>query len=189
LLDEETLVALVERAQRGDAAAFSALVRAFLRAAYAVSLSIVSRPSDAEDVAQDAFVQALEHIQSCREPRRFAGWLMQIVRNQSKNWLEKRRLRDVPAQDDSAQPVQVADVQWGDAGLRERLGMAMSHLSQTQREVVMLHDIEEWTHAEIAASLEMSEVMSRQHLFNARRILRKALADAHTKENPEQGHG
>jgi RNA polymerase sigma-70 factor (ECF subfamily) len=186
LLDEETLVALVGRAQRGDAAAFSALARAFMRAAYAVSLSIVGRPSDAEDVAQDAFVQALEHIESCREPRRFAGWLLQIVRNQSKNWLERRRLRDVPATADTPnERMQTAEVTWGDVGLRGRLGIALDVLTTTQRQVVMLHDVEEWTHAEIADSLSMSEVMSRQHLFNARRALRKALADTQDAATPQ----
>jgi len=151
-----------------------------MRAAYAVSLSIVGRPADAEDVAQDAFVQALEHIESCREPQRFAGWLLQIVRNQSKNWLERRRLRDVPASDETAaERAQTADVTWGDTGLRTRLLAALHLLTPPQRAVVLLHDVEEWTHAEIADNLEMSEVMSRQHLFNARRTLRKVLADTH----------
>jgi RNA polymerase sigma-70 factor (ECF subfamily) len=79
---------------------------------------------------------------------------------------------------------------WGDEGLRAQLVAALDILSPVQREVVLLHDIEEWTHAEIASSLEMSEVMSRQHLFNARRALRKALATAHdSDERVEQRHG
>src|SRR5262249_56976677 len=92
---DDEVPALVVRAQRGDAPAFAALVRRFLRAAYAVALAIVRRRADAEDVAQDAFVLALERIGSCREPARFAGWLLTIVRNRALSWVERRKLRDV----------------------------------------------------------------------------------------------
>lgn len=173
LADHET-AALVIRARDGDAQAFAQLTRAFLRAAYSVALAVVGRPADAEDVAQDAFLLAFERLESCREPERFAGWLLQIVRNQARNWLDRRRLRDVPANDccvelelDAPQP---------DAGaFRGALLAALSQLGSIQREVMMLHDLEGWTHPEIAAALGMSETMSRQHLFQARRVLRSRL--------------
>jgi RNA polymerase sigma-70 factor (ECF subfamily) len=168
---------LVRRVQRGDKTAFSALVRAFLRPAYAVALAVLGRRADAEDVAQDAFIVALERIDGCRHPERFAGWLLTIVRNRALNRLEERRLRDVPAAAGAPQGVVAA----GDAariGLEERLCAALGALSAAQREVVLLHDLEEWTHAEIAAALEVSEGMSRQHLFQARQKLRARLSEA-----------
>ncbi len=174
LISQEAVAALVIRAQHGEADAFGALVRAFLRAAYSVALAIVARPADAEDVAQDAFVVAMERIGTCREPARFAGWLLQIVRNRARNWLDSRRLRDVSAQDGPRNPAAAAD-RSADAGLRERLTAALGELPPTQREVVLLHDLEEWTHGEIGAALGISEVMSRQHLFHARRVLRGQL--------------
>jgi len=166
--------ALVVRAQRGDRAAFDALVRAHLRTAYSVALGVVGRPADAEDVAQDAMVIALERIDTCRDPARFPGWLVQIVRNQSKNWLDRRRLRDVPADQN---PTEQADhTSWPDvAGEKGRLLQALGRLSPVARQVVLLHDLEGWTHAEVASSLGISEVMSRQHLFLARRELRSQL--------------
>ena len=173
------------RAQGGEANAFAALARAYLRAAYSVALAIVSRAADAEDVAQDAFVVALERIDTCREPRRFAGWLLQIVRNRARNWLDRRRLRDVAAHE-------LPDLAGGNAirpeaaGLRERLVAALGELSPQQREVVLLHDLEEWTHLEIGIALGISEVMSRQQLFQARRALRGRLAE---KALPEVNHG
>ena len=88
---------LVRRAQQGDREAFAALVKGYLRAGYVVALSVVSRPADADDVAQDAFLKAFERIDSCREPEHFAAWFLQIVRHRAINWLESRRLRDVPA--------------------------------------------------------------------------------------------
>ena len=61
------------------------------------------------------------------------------------------------------------------AELREQLVEALAHVTDTQREVVLLHDLEGWKHREIAHQLEISEGMSRHHLFTARRILRERL--------------
>ena len=55
------------------------------------------------------------------------------------------------------------------------LQTALAELSPAQREVVLLHDMEGWKHREIAERLGLSEVASRQHLFNARRALREGL--------------
>ncbi|MCC6524833.1 MAG: sigma-70 family RNA polymerase sigma factor [Polyangiaceae bacterium] len=174
MLCTDATATLVVRAQRGEAAAFEALARAYLRAAYSVALGFVGRPADAEDVAQDALVQAFEHLDSCREPARFAGWLLQIVRNRARNGLASRKLRDVPAAEAPSDPP--ADGAPPDAGaLRRELCAALGRLGAVPREVVLLHDLEGWTHAEIAAGLDISEVMSRQHLFVARRALRRAL--------------
>jgi RNA polymerase sigma-70 factor (ECF subfamily) len=170
-----SLEVLVRRVQAGDPDASARLVQMFLRAAYLTALSIVTRPSDAEDVAQDAFMVALERIDSCREPARFAGWFLQIVRNRALNWLARRRLRDVVA--DDRRPVAQSDAAVpGSPRLKQQLLAALGELTETQREVVLLHDLEEWTHAEIADALGMSEVMCRQHLWNARRKLRVQLS-------------
>src|SRR5690349_15054561 len=91
---EPPVTELVVRARRGDPAAFTELVRRHLRAAYAVALAVLQRPADAEDVAQDALISALEHLDDCREPARFSGWLVKIVRNRALHALDKRRLRD-----------------------------------------------------------------------------------------------
>ncbi len=182
MLDGATTAELVLRARRGDAAAFAELARAYLRPAYSVALAVVGRPADAEDVAQDALMAALERIDDCREPARFAAWLLQIVRNRGRNLLDRRRLRDVPADE----PPEVAGpAPVGDRVAHDRLLAALAELAEVQREVVLLHDLEEWTHAEIAGALGCSETMSRQHLFQARRRLRARLAD----EVPEVSHG
>jgi RNA polymerase sigma-70 factor (ECF subfamily) len=172
----DTTAALVVRAQRGEADAFEALARAYLRAAYSVALALVGRPADAEDVAQDAFVAAFERLDTCREPARFAGWLLQIVRNRARNWLDGRRLRDVTAL--GRAPEQGADDPSAAAvPVRPRLLEALRGLTHVQREVVLLHDLESWTHPEIAGALGISEVASRQHLFQAHRALRARLRD------------
>jgi RNA polymerase sigma-70 factor (ECF subfamily) len=167
---------LVHRAQRGQADAFDGLVRAYLRAAYAVALSVVKRPADAEDIAQDAFLKAFQRLDTCREPERFVAWLLQIVRNRALNFRESRRLRDVaPA---GGRVLEFTTAQPESAGMRHVLLAALADLDERQREVVLLHDLENWTHAEIGAALDISEVMSRQHLFQARQSMRMKLGDA-----------
>jgi RNA polymerase sigma-70 factor, ECF subfamily len=168
--DEE----LVARARHGEAAAFEALVRRYLRPAYAVALSVVLIPADAEDVAQESLVKALGELAQCRQPERFAGWLLQGVRNRARNLLAWRRVRDPgEAAPEGESPSPAGNT----LELRKSLLLALRELTPLQREVVLLHDLEEWTHAEIAESLGTSETNSRQHLFQARLRLRELLKE------------
>jgi RNA polymerase sigma-70 factor (ECF subfamily) len=168
---EPPVADLVARARRGEPAAFDALVRRHLRAAYSVALPVLGRPADADDVAQEAFDAALERIDDCREPARFSGWLLRIVRNRALNALEKRKLRDA----DQAGEIATANAT-GDVVLRTHLLTALATLSTQQREIVLLHDLDGWTHAEIAEALGITENNCRQHLFAARRALRSELS-------------
>jgi RNA polymerase sigma-70 factor (ECF subfamily) len=170
--------------RRADRSEFTELARSCLRAAYAGALAIVRRPADAEDVAQESLLAAFEKLESCRDPDRFRAWLLQIVRNRALNWLERRRLRDVPA-DEPAPAVDLQPVSLPDAGLRERLSRAMAQLSPPQRLVVLLHDTEGWTHKESAEHLRISVLMSRKHLFQARATLRALLAADRPEDLPE----
>lgn len=171
----EPTAELVERARRGERDALEALARAYLRPAYAVALAILGRPADAEDAAQDALVAALGRIGTCRDPAAFPAWLLQIARNRARNLRASRSLREPPGGErgrDAGPRVEAVER----AGAREALLAALAELSGAQREVVLLHDLEGWTHGEIAAAAGISETMSRQHLFNARKSLRARLA-------------
>ncbi len=173
---------LVVRARRGDTAAFEGLVRRFYRAAYATALGVFNNPMDAEDACQDAFIRALERLDDC-QPDRFGGWLLQIVRNRARNLRDYERVRDGP----DLEVVAAASRERTDdaserSDLRARLETALETLTDAQREVVLLHDLEGWKHREIAEALGISEVMARQHLFVARRALRERLGRATWKE-------
>jgi RNA polymerase sigma-70 factor (ECF subfamily) len=174
---------LVERARRGDAAAFESLVRQHYRAAYSVALAVLGNGMDAEDACQDAFIKALERLDEVRKPERFSAWLLQIVRNRARNLHNYRRVRDAKplesvAAAGSANPG--ADAERSE--LRGRLETALGDLSEIQREVVLLHDLQGWKHGEIAVALDISNGMSRQHLFNARRLLRERLGASTLEE-------
>jgi RNA polymerase sigma-70 factor, ECF subfamily len=175
---ESPVAELVIRARRGELAAIEELARRHFRASYAIALAVLGRSMDAEDVAQEALIAALEHLDDCRDPARFSGWLVQIVRNRALHALEKRALRDpVGPHVDTATTEGTSDVV-----LRARLLAALSDLSVVQREIVLLHDLDGWTHAEIAGALGLTETNCRQHLFTARRTLRAALSDLYREE-------
>lgn len=173
----ETDARLVELARDGDRAAFEALVRRHIGAAYAVALATLGEPAEAEDATQDALVRALERLEDCRDPARFGAWLITIARNRAYSLRRRRRVRE-------AEPLE--HVRGGDARadtssrverteLREHLTQALDALSEVQREVVLLHDLEGWTHREIGERLDMPEGTVRSHLFYARKKLRETL--------------
>jgi RNA polymerase sigma-70 factor (ECF subfamily) len=181
---------LVRRAQAGDSQAFGALVGRYMRAAYAVSLSVTSRHDDAEDAAQEGFIVALERLDDCRAPERFAGWLMTIVRNRAHNLVRREVLRDTDAVPETAAargrtPEKVAEL----VELQERLVTALRRLPEVQREIVLLHDLEGWRHREIAERLGIPSGTVRSHLHFARKSLRQdeELAQVATERGPE-GH-
>lgn len=167
---------MVRKAREGDASAFGVLVRRYQRPAYAVALSVVGKHEDAEDAAQEAFLVALERLEECRNPDRFGGWLLTIVRNRSKNLIRRESLREtdeVPLAARSSMPT--PDRVTEAAELRDMLETAMQDLPEVQREIVMLHDLEGWKHREIAERLDLPPGTVRSHLHFARKTLREAL--------------
>lgn len=176
--------ALVERARRGDAGAFEALVRRYARTAHAAALAVVKEPADAEDVVQDAFIRALERLEDCRDPAKFGAWLLRIVRNRAHSVRRYLGVRDAAPLDAlplaSPQPGPARETERSQ--LRDDLTEALSDLTEVQREVVLLHDLEGWKHREIGEALELPEGTVRAHLFHARRALRGHAAIRRSKE-------
>lgn len=167
---------LVQRARKGDEIAFGLLVQRYQRAAYSVALSVTGRHEDAEDAAQESFLVALGRLEECRSPDRFAGWLMTIVRNRSKNLIRRESLREtdqVPpgARSRAPTPDRVTETR----ELRALLETALAELPEVQRQIVLLHDLEGWKHREIAERLDLPSGTVRSHLHFARKALRAAL--------------
>lgn len=181
----ESDAALVARARGGDGAAFETLVRRHLRGAYAVALAQLGEEADAQDAVQDAFITALKRIEECRKPDQFASWLFSIVRNRARDHRRYRQVRDAlpldaasEAADRRAGPERDAE----NMELRGDLLAALNTLTELQREVILLYDVEGWSHKEIGAKLGISDGSARVHLFNARRALREKLTERHREE-------
>lgn len=167
---------LVRRARRGDSEAYGALVERYMRAAYSVALSVTKRHEDAEDAAQESFLVALERLEECRSPDRFAGWLMTIVRNRSRNLVRRESLRDSdPVPESASHKGPTPDRVTERRELRGYLMEALDGLPEVQREIVLLHDLEGWKHREIAERLDLPSGTVRSHLHFARKALREAL--------------
>lgn len=174
----ETDARLVARVRRGDRQAAGALAERYLRACRAVALAVTGDDADADDVCQDAFVTAMQRIDECRQPDRFGAWLMQIVRNRGRDQL-RARARPILSIDGmeihaaGASPEALAER--GDA--HERLMAALRTLPEERREVLLLHDLEGWTHREIAERMGLPAGTVRSHLHHARRRVRGLLPE------------
>jgi RNA polymerase sigma-70 factor (ECF subfamily) len=167
---------LVRRARQGDREAFDALVVRHLQAAYGVAYALLREPADAEDACQDAFLTVLRRIDDCR-PERFRGWLLEIVRNRAHNLRRAARVRLTEALGPTlpaAGPNGAVEAEL--AEFRGHLDVAMRSLTETQRRVLALHDMEGMLHREVATVLAISEQAARVHLHRARRLLRRLLS-------------
>jgi RNA polymerase sigma-70 factor (ECF subfamily) len=174
----ETDAQLVARVRRGERAAAEALAQRWLRACRAVALAVTRDEADADDVCQDAFVRAIERIDDCRDPARFGPWLLQIARNRAHDQLRARArpvlsLEGMEIVSTEASPQRQAER--GDA--RGRLLAAMGELTEERREVLLLHDLEGWTHREIAERMGLPPGTVRSHLHHARRKMRTLLPE------------
>ena len=178
-VEEPPDAVLVARAQGGDTGAFESLVKRHLRAAHVVAFAVLAERSDADDAVQDGFLSALQHLDSCAPAEKFRAWLLTIVRNRAFDLKRRGRVRSVEmleegtAQAHEASPLEMAER----SELNERLTAAIGTLTSTQREVLMMHDVQGWKHAEIAELLGLAESTVRVHLLHARRRMRTQLFD------------
>jgi RNA polymerase sigma-70 factor, ECF subfamily len=172
---------LVARIQTGDTVAFEVLMRRHFRMAFLIAFAQLGNRADAEDLCQDAFVRCWERIGECRDPARVSAWLARMVRNMAHNRREFLQLRSTDALDPASHSSgDRTDSAAEREDLRRRLNAALRTLSDVQREVVLLHDLEGWKHDEIAERLGISTMMSRRHLSDARKRMRSKLADLAT---------
>lgn len=180
---------LLQRARKGDREAFYNLVQPFERRVYAVAMAILSNPSDAEEVAQEAVLKALANLHGFRGDARFSTWLIQITVNEARLRLRKdrRRLYDSidegqKSEEGDYRPKDFAD--WREIPsdalkrkeLREALKRAIASLPVRYREVLILRDVENLNIEETATTLGISESNVKTRLHRARLQLRDFLA-------------
>ena len=166
---------LVVAAQKGSSEAFAALVRLHQRRAYAVCRAIVLTHEDAEDAVQEGFLHAFRAFDRFLPDQPFGAWLYRIMANASLDLVRRRKVRDTEELSEaSAAPFRDP----GEADeLRRRLSEALTELTDRQRSVIVLHDVEGFTHGEIGSMLGIPEGTARSDLHHARAALRKLLKD------------
>ena len=166
---------LVLAAQRGSHEAFAELVRGHQRRAYAVARAIVLDHHDAEDAVQDGFLHAYRALARFRPGEPFGAWLHRIVANAALDLQRRRKVRAAGTLPETiAMPFR--DPAESDE-LRRRLTAALEKLTERQRAVIVLHDVEGFRHAEIGETLGIPEGTARSDLHHARATLRRLLSD------------
>ena len=168
---------LIERVREGDAQAFGELVQRYQRRAFAIAYRLLRHIQDAEDLVQESFIAALDRLDSFDVRRPFGPWFFRIVMNRGRNAIAARQVRETETLDDEfhaggASPARLVEQR----ELGERIGLALDELSERQRLVVQLHEIEGFTTAEVAGMLEIAEPTVRWTLHAARKRLRAELA-------------
>jgi RNA polymerase sigma-70 factor, ECF subfamily len=167
--------ALVIAAQRGSSEAFAALVRLHQRRAYAVCRGIVVTHEDAEDAVQEGFLHAYRALDRFLPDQPFGAWLYRIMANASLDLVRRRKVRDA---DELPETVALPFRDPGESDeLRRRLSQSLTKLTDRQRAVIVLHDVEGFTHGEIGGMLGIPEGTARSDLHHARAALRRMLKD------------
>ena len=166
---------LVQRAIAGDERAMRLLWSRHSPHIDAVVRRLVGDPDLAADIAQDVWIQVFRALPGYRGDSQFGTWAHRIAVNRTLNALRKvRRLAkiEVDIEDDSAS----VDQDGERTLLAQTIEEATKKLSPGAREVFLLHDVQGYTHEEIAKELGITSGGSKSQLFKARAKLRKLLA-------------
>jgi RNA polymerase sigma-70 factor (ECF subfamily) len=173
---------VVAAAQAGDRRAFDQLVRRHQNEVYTLALRLTADSEVASDVAQEAFLRAWRALPGFRGDARFSTWIHRITVNVALTTQRRRRRLHAESIDDMAAHPEAGGLTPEAAGeasdLRPRLGAALGALPASQRIVVVLKDVHEWSHGEIAEELGITVTAAKVRLHRARRALRAMLFDA-----------
>lgn len=180
LTDEE----LVQCVLAGEKQVFEILMRRYNQRLYRVTRAILRNDAEAEDVAQEAYVRAYQHLNQFAGRSSFATWLTRIAiyealgRVRSRKKIEEIDAMDEPRRD-SVQQLSVRDatpeqVASGNE-VRSLLERSIDALPDTYREIFMLREIEEMSTTETAQCLGISEENVKTRLHRARALLRKEI--------------
>jgi len=189
--------ALVQRAKRGETEAYSELVRKYENKVFRLAKNITQNDEDAEDVLQDAFVKAYEHLDDFHEQSKFYTWLVRIAVNEALMRLRKRKTdRTVPLDEpvDTGEETVVREIavwddnpeeKYGTTEIRRILDEAIQSLKPAFRTVFQLRDIEELSTEETAQVLGLSIPAVKSRLLRARLQLREKLTRAFKRKGDD----
>lgn len=178
---------LVEKARQGDAQAFSELVRQYERKIFRLAKHITNSDEDAEEVLQEAFLKAYEHLDNFQGNSKFYTWLVRIAVNEALMKLRKRKSDKTVSLDetiDTGEENVVREVavwegnpeqQYSQEELRSILDNAIQSLRPAFRTVFVLRDVEDLSTEETAAALDLSIPAVKSRLLRARLQLREKL--------------
>lgn len=172
-------LALAVAAGKGDMAAFEKLYERHNRRVYSLCLRMTQNAAEAEDLAQEAFIQLFRKIGSFRGDSAFTTWLHRLTVNQCLMHFRKRSVKLEKTTEEGETPVQVVNGTANPNAMpvmdRIALDNALTQLPPGYRTVFLLHDVEGHEHEEIARMLGVAVGTSKSQLHKARMKLRKIL--------------
>ncbi|HEY3280575.1 MAG TPA: RNA polymerase sigma factor [Gemmatimonadales bacterium] len=163
---------LVARAKAGDEAALEALFRAFETPVYNLVRRMMRTTEDAEDVLQETFLEVVRSIRQYRGDGHLWGWVRRIAATKALMRIRREQLRTAEPLDEEPAGRPAMHV-----GANLDLEKAFEHLTDTSRSVVWLHDVEGYTHEEIAELMGKSVSFSKSQLARAHTRLRRLLGE------------
>jgi RNA polymerase sigma-70 factor, ECF subfamily len=171
--------ALAIAAGRGDMAAFEQLYERHNRRVYSICLRMTQNVAEAEDLAQEAFIQLFRKISSFRGESAFTTWLHRLTVNQVLMHFRKRSVKVERTTVEGETPIQIVrgTEDPNRMPVLDRIGLehALKELPPGYRSVFVLHDIEGHEHEEIAKILGVAVGTSKSQLHKARMKLRRLL--------------
>jgi RNA polymerase sigma-70 factor (ECF subfamily) len=170
---------LAQKAGAGDLTAFEELYRRHFRRVYALAFRMTASPEEAEDLAQDTFIQLHKKIGSFRGDSAFTTWLHRMTVNQVLMHFRRRKSRPEYTTEEGETPVQIVQGTENQNKMpvvdRIVLEDAIAQLAPGYRSVFVLHDVEGYEHNEVAEMLGISEGTSKSQLHKARLKLRSLI--------------
>jgi RNA polymerase sigma factor (sigma-70 family) len=179
--------AIVKRATRGDAKAHEILYRAFSAPVYSVCLRFTRVPAQAEDLLQETFIEVIRKITQFRGEAPIGIWIRRIAVSKALMFLRSAWHSRGQSLDDDWEEM-TFEVRPSAAGSQQHdqamdLDAAMADLTPVSRAVVWLHDVEGYTHKEIAGLMGKTESFSKSQLSRAYQRLRPMLDAEMEREN------
>jgi RNA polymerase sigma-70 factor, ECF subfamily len=177
----------IEKARGGDARAFGDLIGKYERKIFRLAQHITQNREDAEDVLQETFLKAYEHLNQFQGNSKFYTWIVRIAVNQALMKLRKRKSDKTVSMDegiDTGEDVVVREIAAWDEDpeqrysreeLNEILTAAVDSLAPAYRTVFVLRDVEDLSTEETAEALELSIPAVKSRLLRARLQLREKL--------------
>jgi RNA polymerase sigma factor (sigma-70 family) len=168
---------LVTRAQQGDTRAFEAIMRRFEDMAVGYSAALIGDFHQAQDAAQEAFLDAFRLLPTLREPAAFASWFRLLVRKHCDR-VTRRRSLEVAMTGDGEFAL-LSDPAAGEMRREARMAVraAIASLPEGEREVVLLYYVGERSTGEIAAFLEVPVSTVKNRLLMGRKKLRERMGE------------
>ncbi|MDT8342507.1 MAG: sigma-70 family RNA polymerase sigma factor [Longimicrobiales bacterium] len=174
---------IIRRAGDGDGDAIRQLYERYAPRVYAVVRRIAGDDDLAQDYAQEAWIRAIRALPTFRGDARFSTWLHRIAVNSALQGLRKSGPR---AEREEPLPATLpADPAPGDTLLQRRLEAALDRLPAGMREILILHDVEGYTHEEIGEVLGVTSGTSKSQLFKARARMREQLSGLRSRDATE----